>query len=256
MKFASAAVALALSGSAMAAGGADTVNAVLTTIADDLKKFDSAIKGWTGGPTDSLDAASKQIMTDTESGAAKINAGDSLSLVDAAGITSNVQGLQTQLDGTLSDLKAIGDKLAAAGQCGNIQGQLKSQASTAQGLQDAITGKAPPEAKSIAQQLGGAIGASLQETRAAFEKICAGAPSGGATSTGGASPKPATAGGSGAGSGSGSSSSGGHGSGGHGSSAAKPATTSAVPKPATYTGAGSTVKVPFAIALALAVFAL
>jgi len=252
MKFSSAAVALALGGSAVAAGGADTVNAVLTAIADDLKKFDSAIKGWSSGPIDSLTAASKQIQSETESGAGKINAGDNLSLVDAAGITSNVQGLQSQLDATLQDLKDIGSKLAAGGHCDNIQGQLKSQYSAASSLQDAITGKAPPEAKSIAQQLGGAIGASLKDTQAYFDKTCAGAPSGGSSSgpapASGSTPKPASSGSPSSPSGSGSHpASGSH---------AKPATTSSVPKPATYTGAGSTVKVPFAVALALAVFAL
>jgi len=251
MKVTSAAIALALSGSAVAAGGADTVNAVLSAIADDLKKFDSAINGWSGGDTATMDAASKQIQSDTEGGASKIAAADALSLVDAAGITANVQGLQTQLDNTLADLKKIGQKLASSGQCGNIQGQLKSQGNAAQSLQDAITSKTPPEAKSIAQQLGGAIGASIKETQSTFDQLCAGASSSGPSgSSSGSSPKPATS------SGSGSSAPAGH-SGGHGAgSSSKPATTSSVPKPATYTGAGSTVKVPFAVALALAVFAL
>jgi hypothetical protein len=259
MKFTSAAVALALSGSAVA-GGADTVNAVLKQISDDLKSFDSAIKGWTGSDISSLESASKQIQSTTEGGASKINAGDSLSLVDAAGITSNVQGLQNQLDTTLADLKAISDKIAAGGFCSNIQGQLKSQGVAASALQDAITSKSPTEAKSIAQQLGGKIGASIIDTQSHYDKACAGAPgpSGGAAGGGssgsssssgapaGTAPKPATA--SNAGSGHGGAS-------GHGSSS-KPATTSAVPKPATYTGAGSSVQVPFVVALALAVFAL
>jgi len=263
MKFTSAAFALALSGSAMA-GGADGVNAVLKEISDDLKSFDTAINGWSSGPIDTLDAASKKIQSVTEGGAQKINAGESLTLVDAAGITANVQGLQTQLDTTLSDLKSKGDKLVSGGHCANIQSQLKSQGVAAQGLQDAITGKAPTEAKGIAQQLGGAIGASIKETQSYFDKACAGAPSGGPTAS---APKGAGAGaGSSSGAGAGGSSpsggsashSGGHaaGSGSGTAGAAKPATTTAVPKPATYTGAGSTVKVPFAIALALAVFAL
>lgn len=262
MKFTSAALALALSGSAMA-GGADGVNAVLKEISDDLKTFDTAIKGWTSGPIDSLDTASKKIQSVTEGGAQKINAGDALTLVDAAGITANVQGLQTQLDTTLSDLKSIGEKLAAGGHCSNIQSQLKSQGVAAQALQDAITGKAPTEAKGIAQQLGGAIGASIKETQSYFDKACAGAPSGGSSASApkgagsgaGSSSSPGAGAGSSSPSGGSASHSGGHGSG-SGTGAAKPATTTAVPKPATYTGAGSTVKVPFAIALALAVFAL
>jgi len=270
MKFSSAALALAISGSATA-GGADVVNSVLAQIADDLKSFDTAITGWTSGPTDQIDAASKKIQIDTEGGAQKISAGESLSLVDAAGITANAQGLQTQLDTTLNDLMSIGEKLAAAGQCSSIQSQLKSHATVAQGLQDAIANKAPPEAKPIAQQLGGKIGATIKNTQSYFEKTCVGAPSAPSSGASGSSPKSSTSGsgsGSGAGtgatggpgsSGSGSGSgSGGHGAGGHGTASgpSKPATTTAVPKPATYTGAGSTVNVPFAVALALAVFAL
>jgi len=260
MKFTSAALAITLSGSAMA-GGADGVNAVLNNISESLKSFDSAIKSWSGGSADSLVSASKKIQSVTESGAQTINSGDSLTLVDAAGITANVQGLQTLLDGTLSDLQSIGKKLAAAGQCATIQSQLQSQGVSAQGLQDAITGKAPQEAKSIATQLGGQIGAAITSTKTYFADICAGAPSDSSSGPSGSAPKSS---GSGAGS-SGSPTpggSGGHGSSGHGSSpgsgtgASRPATTTAVPKPATYAGAGSTVKVPFAVALGLAVFAL
>jgi hypothetical protein len=268
MKFTSAALALALSGSAIA-GGADTVNAVLKEISDDLKSFDAAIKGWTSGEITTLDAASKKIQGATEGGASKISSGESLTLVDAAGITANVQGLQTQLDTTLKDLQSIGDKLASGGHCSNIQGQLKSQSSAASALQDAITGKAPPEAKSIAQQLGGQIGASIKETQAAFDKICQGAPSGGASGGSGSAPAGGSSGGApksggsapaGGAGGSGGSMAG-HGNMGGSSSApagsgSKPATTTSAPKPATYAGAGSNIKVPFAVALALAVFAL
>jgi len=260
MKFTSAALALALSGSAMA-GGADTVNAVLKEISDDLKSFDSAIKGWQSGDISALNAASSKIQSATEGGASKISSGESLTLVDAAGITANVQGLQTQLDTTLGDLKSIGDKLAKEGQCSNIQGQLKSQSNAAQSLQDSITGKAPPEAKQIAQQLGGQIGASIKETQAYFDKACAGAPSGGAggAPAGGSGSAPKSGGAPPAGGAAPPAGSmpAGHNMGGSSSGpSGKPATTTSAPKPATYAGAGSTVKVPFAVALALAVFAL
>jgi len=266
---------LALAGSAMAAGGADTVNAVLTQIASDLKDFDSTIKAYSGD-TAALVSASKKIEQTTSSGAQQIASGAELSLTDAVGITSNVQSLQTTLDSTLADLKGIGEKLASAGQCSTILEQLSSQAKSAQALQDAITSKAPAETKAVAQQLGGAIGASIQETNSYFSKTCANAPSGGASaggpsggSSGGMADMPGHGASGGAGHGgsssggpgapSGGSSSGGAGgssSGGSGSKTNKASKTSTVPKPATYTGAASVLTAPFMGALALAVFAL
>jgi len=269
MKY-SAAV-LAFAGSALAAGGADAVNQVLQQIASDLKEFDTVIKGYSGGSTDQLTAASKKIEQTTSSGASTIASGAELSLTDAVGITSNVQSLQTTLDATLGDLKQIGEKLASGGHCSTIQEQLKSQAKSAQALQDAITGKAPAETKAVASQLGGAIGASIQDTDSYFAKACANAPSGGAASSGSSAPSggAASSGSSSPSGGSSSSPSGGHGassgghgemgsstSGGHGSKTNKAAKTTSGPKPATYTGAASTLTAPFLGALALAVFAL
>lgn len=255
-----AAFSLALAGSAMAAGAADTVNQVLTQIASDIKDFDAAIKAYSGDATQMI-AASDKIQQTTTSGAQKIASGSELSLTDAVGITSNVQSLQTTLDSTLSDLKSIGEKLAANGQCSKILEQLGSQGKAAQGLQDAITGKAPAETKAVASQLGGAIGASIEDTNSYFKKTCANAPSGGSSSS---SPKSAGdmsghgASGHGdmSGGASSGSSTGGSSSGSSGSKTNKASKTSSVPKPATYTGAANVLTAPFVGALALAVFAL
>lgn len=277
MKY-SAAV-LAFAGSALAAGGADAVNTVLSQIASDLKEFDTTIKAYTGGSVDALTAASKKIEQATSSGAATIAGGAELSLTDAVGITSNVQSLQTTLDATLSDLKAIGDKLASNGQCSTILEQLNSQGKSAQALQDAITSKAPAETKAVAQQLGGAIGASIAETNSYFTKACANAPASpaGGSSGGASAPAAPSSGGSAPSSGSSGSSSsspsgpapasgahGGAAAGGHGDMAGSPtkpskaAKTSGAVKPATYAGAANTMTAPFvgAFALAVAAFAL
>jgi hypothetical protein len=241
------AVSLALVGSVLAAGGADTVNQVLTQIASDLKDFDAQIKQYGGGDASALTAASKKIEHTTSQGAGQIAGGADLSLTDAVGITSNVQSLQTTLDSTLKDLKDIGDRLAAAGQCSTILDQLASQGKSAQVLQDAITSKAPPETKAVSQQLGGAIGASIQETNTFFTSKCAGAPS---SSSSGGMADHSGMGGQGGHGGSPSSGSG------AGSKTNKASKTSAVPKPATYAGAGSSLSVPFFGAVALAFFAL
>jgi len=248
---------LALAGSTMAAGAADTVNQVLTQIASDLKNFDSAIKAYSGDASNMV-AASKKIGSTTTSGAQAIASGPELSLTDAVGITSNVQTLQASLDGTLNDLKSIGEKLAADGQCGSILSELSAQGTSAQALQDAITSKAPAETKSIAAQLGGAIGNSIAETNAYFTKACANAPksSGGAPAGHGATggTHGPSSGGSPSGPGGASPASGG--SGGAGSKTNKASKTSSPPKPAVYTAAASVLTAPFMGALALAVFAL
>jgi len=260
----SVAATLLLIGSALAAGGADAVNQVLTTIASDLKDFDSAIKSYSGGDIGALTAASKKIGDTTAAGAQAIASGPDLSLTDAVGITSNVQSLQTTLDATLSDLKGISDKLSAAGQCSTILEQLQSQSKSAQGLNDAITSKAPVETKAVAQQLGGAIGASIDDTNAYFKKACAGAPSsgsapssGGAPSSGsapssGGAPSSGSAPASGAAPASPASPKGDH----KGSKTDKTTKTSAPAKPAQYTGAGASISAPILGAIALAFFAL
>jgi len=254
------AVSLALVGSVLAAGGADTVNQVLTQIASDLKEFDASIKAYGGGDASALTAASKKVEQTTSSGAGQIAGGADLSLTDAVGITSNVQSLQTTLDGALSDLKAIGDKLAAAGQCSTILDQLSNHGTSAQKLQDAITSKAPPETKAVSQQLGGAIGASIAETNSFFNSKCAGATSSPSSGGSGGMADHAGMGGHSGSSSSGSSpaSGGSPSSGGSaaGSKTNKASKTSAVPKPATYPGAGSSLSVPFFGAVALAFFAL
>jgi hypothetical protein len=264
-----AAVSLALVGSVFAAGAADTVNQVLTQVASDLKDFDAAIKAYAGDTTKMM-AASKKIEQTTTKGASDIAAGSDLTLSDAVGITSNVQGLQATLDGALSDLKAISDKLAAAGQCKTILDNLQSQSKAAAALQEAITSKAPAETKAVAQQLGGAIGAAIQDTATFFKQACAGAPStppaGSSGGQGGmAGHDMGSMGGSG-GSGGSSSSSGSSGSSGasgspgasgsSGSKTNKEAKTPTAAKPATYTGAANVLTAPFIGALALAVFAL
>jgi hypothetical protein len=253
---------LAIAGSAMAAGAADTVNQVLTQIASDIKDFDATIKAYSGDISP-LTAATKKIGQTTTSGAQAIASGPDLSLTDAVGITSNVQSLQTSLDGTLADLKSIGDKIANNGQCGTVLEQLSAQGKSASALQDAITSKSPPDVRAVAQQLGGAIGAAIQDTNTFFQKTCANAPSGGPSggSSGGSSPDMAGHGGSGGHGGSQGGSSGGAAppaptSGSSGSKTNKASKTSTVPKPATYTGAANVLTAPFMGALALAVFAL
>jgi len=250
MKY-SAALSLALTGSAMAAGAADTVNQVLSDIGTSLKSFDSAITSYTGGDSKALFDASSKIQSVTEGGASQIAAGSDLTLSDALSITTAVQGLQKTLDGTLKDLEGIGSKLAAAGACGTITSSLEAQQGAASKLQDAITSKAPAETKPVAQQLGGKVGASIANTQSKFKEICAGAPSGGSSSGGSSS----------------GSSSSGHSDSGHSSMAGaaptpkpaktgKPAASSTAPKPATFTGGASRLSVGGALAMGAAVLAL
>jgi hypothetical protein len=194
----SAAIAFSFLSSALAAGPADTVNKVLTDISGALKTFDTTIKAYTGGPNvDALNKASGKVEEITTSGAKAIADGTDLTLNDAVSITATVQGLQATLDGTLKSLEGVGPKLAEAGQCASITGQLASQNTAAKKLEAAITSKTPKEAKDIAKQLGGAVGASISATQAKFSTICANAPKGApaaAPAAGGAAPAASKAG--------------------------------------------------------------
>jgi hypothetical protein len=251
------AVSAALVGSAMAAGAADNVNQVLNDISSAIKSFDSSIKGYGGGDAAQLNAAAAKIQTITASGAKTIAGGPDLTLNDALSITTNVNGLQTILDSTLSDLEGIGSKLASAGQCGSIQSQLSSQADAAKALQNAIADKAPTETKPVAIQLGGQVGASIQKTQGKFKEICANAPSapsGGSSSGADHSAGGHSSSGSGSGSSSGSSTTGSSSTGTKGS---KAGASSTAPKPAVYTGAASQLAYsPVMLGAIVAIFAL
>jgi len=177
MKF-QAAVSLALAGTVLAAGNADTVNKVLAAINTDLGKFDQAIKSYSGGSdVSAMTAASEQIEKDTVSGAKDIAAGEALSTTDAVSITTSVSGLQISLDQALGDLKGISEKLAAAGQCSTFQSQLDSQSAAASQLADAITSKTPQDLKGVGSQLSGQISTSIKGTQDHFKTACANAPS-------------------------------------------------------------------------------
>jgi len=176
VRFQSAVIALA--GTAMAAGNADTVNKVLSSINSDLGAFDQTIKAYMGGSDVSpMTAASENIEADTKNGAKDIAAGAELSTTDTVSITTSVSNLQTTLDTALKHLKGIGEKLATAGQCKTIQGQLDSQSVAASALADAITSKTPQELKGVGAQLSGQISASIKTTQDYFKTACANAPS-------------------------------------------------------------------------------
>jgi len=269
MKFQSAVIALA--GTAYAAGTADTVNKVLSAINADLGAFDQTIKAYTGGSDiAAMTAASDKIEADTKNGAKDISAGTELSTTDAVSITTSVSNLQTSLDAALGDLKGIGEKLASAGQCKTIQGQLDSQSVAASALADAITSKTPQELKGVGSQLSGQISASIKTTQDYFKTACANAPSGpaggssGSKGDAGSAPSSGSSGSPGSSSSPSGPSSGGSPTTNGGASPAggkdgkehhkKPATTSS---PAVYTSAATSFSVPALLcALALAIASL
>jgi hypothetical protein len=230
----STAIVFSFLSSALAAGPADNVNAVLKDIGDALRSFDTTIKAYTGGPAvDALNKASAKVEDITSKGAKSIAAGADLTLNDAVSITTNVQGLQTVLDSTLKDLEGVGPQLASAGQCSSITAQLTSQNAAAKALEAAITAKAPNETKGIAKQLGGQVGASISATQSKFTTICANAPKGAPPaggSTGGA------AGGSSGGS----------------KTGAGSATSSTAPKPAVFPGSANSLSACRGLALGVA----
>lgn len=252
----SAVIALSFLSSALAAGPADNVNAVLKEIQGALSSFDTVIKAYSGGPGDALTKANKNVEDIIGKGAKSISAGADLTLNDAVSITATVQGLQSVLETTLKDLESAGPKLAAAGECSSVTSQLAAQKNAANSLEAAITGKTPPEARSIAKQLGGQVGAAVTATQGKFTTICANAPKGAPASgaSGGASvPTSGTAAGGASGAAAGASS---------GSTGSKTgagtATSSSAPAPKTFTGSGNSLQAAqgLAFGVAAAFFAL
>jgi len=258
MKYSYAALALATTILADSTQTAQQINALGKQITDAVGGFDQAVKGYSGGDIGKLTSASKAIADATSSAQGSLSGASPLTLTDALGIQPLFQSLQTAIDGTMSDLLAIKDKIAASKQGCEVQKQLGDQEKNAQALASLIASKVPTEVKTVAETIGGKVGSSITETKAKFADACSAggdssSPSSGSHSAAGghsASGSAPPSGASGASSSSSGSSSG-------TSSGGKTSTTSSAPKPAVYTGAGAhNAPAVGLVALAIAAFAL
>ncbi|KAB8075766.1 hydrophobic surface binding protein A-domain-containing protein [Aspergillus leporis] len=157
-----------------------SVTNVLSGINTKVETLDSAIKGFSGGNTDSVVSASTDLVSAIKSGTETVKSSDALSSGDALGLPGPVQNLAKKIDTTIEDLISKKSQIVAAGAGAKTYKQVQDQYSAAKDLADTITSKVPDSLQGIAGQLSGGITAAIQKGLDAYKDA--------STSTGATSP--------------------------------------------------------------------
>lgn len=144
-----------------------TIKTVMAGIGNDLVSLDTAVKGFSGDPTQIL-TTSNTLIKDLKDGKAKVDPTTELSLTDALGLQAPAKDLQTKGDALLADFKAKRDALAAAGLCGPALQQATSINDASKDLINSVVSKVPADAQSIAQGIVAPLLKDLQDAQDAF----------------------------------------------------------------------------------------
>jgi len=145
-----------------------TINNVLSTIADQLSKLDSAVTAFSGdvGP---LKSANDQVLSTLKSGTSTISGTSSLSETDAVGVAGSVQSLETSVKKAVTDLISKKSAIVAAGAGGTILQALQDQSTASQALAKALTSKVPTDLQTVAASLSAGIQTDIQKGIDAFQ---------------------------------------------------------------------------------------
>ncbi|OAQ61663.1 cell wall galactomannoprotein Mp2/allergen F17-like protein [Pochonia chlamydosporia 170] len=144
-----------------------TIQGVLTTVGTNLVGLDTAVKAFTGDPTNVL-TASNTLIQALKDGKAKVDPTGQLSLTDALGLQAPVKDLQAKGDALLADLKAKKDAIAQNGLCEATFLQASSINTASQALIDTVISKVPEAAQDIAKSLAAGLVADLKAAQDAF----------------------------------------------------------------------------------------
>jgi len=145
-----------------------TINNVLSTIADQLSKLDSAVTAFSDdvGP---LKSANDQVLSTLKSGTSTISGTSSLSETDAVGVAGSVQSLETSVKKAVTDLISKKSAIVAAGAGGTILQALQDQSTASQALAKALTSKVPTDLQTVAASLSANIQTDIQKGIDAFQ---------------------------------------------------------------------------------------
>lgn len=235
-----------------------TIQGVIGDVSTKLTALNDAAQSFSGD-AGALTSASSDLSSTIQSGTSTVQGTDALTLTDAVSLQSTVQGLQGNAQTLVDNLASKKSAIEQAGLCDTILQQSQSLSTDSQALIDAVVGKVPQEAQSIAQNLVAGFTSTLQQNQANFAQgNCTNASGGGGGSTtttttgSGSSPSsPASS------SASSPTATGGGGSSGGGSNATHTGSGGASPTtstPATFTGAAVANGVPMAGLLGLLAF--
>lgn len=233
-----------------------TIQGVIGDVSTKLTALNDAAQSFSGDAS-GLTSASSDLSSTIKSGTSTVQGTDALTLTDAVSLQSTVQGLQTNAQTLVDNLASKKSAIEQAGLCDTVLQQSQGLSTDSQALIDAVVGKVPQEAQSIAQNLVAGFTATLQQNQANFAQgNCTNASGGGGggstpTTGSGSSPSSPASSSSASATATGGGSSGGGGNATHtGSGGASPTTSS----PAQFTGAAVANGVPMAGLLGLLAF--
>lgn len=233
-----------------------TIQGVIGDVSTKLTALNDAAQSFSGDAS-GLTSASADLSSTIKSGTSTVQGTETLTLTDAVSLQSTVQSLQTNAQTLVDNLASKKSAIEQAGLCDTVLQQSQGLSTDSQALIDAVVGKVPQEAQSIAQNLVAGFTATLQQNQANFAQgNCTNASGGGGggstpTTGSGSSPSSPASSSSASATATGGGSSGGGGNATHtGSGGASPTTSS----PAQFTGAAVANGVPMAGLLGLLAF--
>lgn len=162
-----------------------TIQGVIGDVSTKLTALNDAAQSFSGD-AGALTSASSDLSSTIQSGTSTVQGTDALTLTDAVSLQSTVQGLQSNAQTLVDNLASKKSAIEQAGLCDTVLQQSQGLSTDSQALIDAVVGKVPQEAQSIAQNLVAGFTATLQQNQANFAQgNCTNASGGGG---GGSSP--------------------------------------------------------------------
>lgn len=172
-----------------------TIQGVIGDVSTKLTALNDAAQSFSGD-AGALTQASSDLSSTIQSGTSTVQGTDALTLTDAVSLQSTVQGLQSNAQTLVDNLSSKKSAIEQAGLCDTVLQQSNGLSTDSQALIDAVVGKVPQEAQSIAQNLVAGFTSTLQQNQANFAQGNCTNASGGGSGGGGSSPSSSAAGGS------------------------------------------------------------
>ncbi|POS76782.1 cell wall protein [Diaporthe helianthi] len=169
-----------------------TIQGVISDVSTKLTALNDAAQSFSGD-AGALTQASSDLSSTIQSGTSTVQGTDTLTLTDAVSLQSTVQGLQSNAQTLVDNLASKKSAIEQAGICDTVLKQSQGLSTDSQALIDAVVGKVPQEAQSIAQNLVSGFTATLEQNQANFAQgNCTNASGGGGGGGGGASSGPSS----------------------------------------------------------------
>ncbi|KAF7128652.1 hypothetical protein CNMCM5793_003503 [Aspergillus hiratsukae] len=139
-----------------------TITGVINDISAKVDALDADIKAYNGGPTDTIEGASEDLVSTINAGTSTVAAQPALSTPDALNLVNPILALTNKVKTTINDLISKKSPIVAAGSGPTTYNQLLAQYTASQNFATALSSKVPEGLKSTADQLSAGILSAIQ----------------------------------------------------------------------------------------------